>query len=126
MAAGSLTLITGGGSPAGAHVSESRITLSVDDHSVRKNQSVIFYGKLRNAHRKCRAGEEVQLKRVRTGVIATDVTDSDGEFRFKLDPQPNRGKFFARYRGKGRFGYGNKHKCSAAQSDIVRIRRARR
>ena len=112
--------------PVGAHFSESRISLHVDDHTVKGNEKVLFFGKLRNTHLKCRANEVVVLKRRGSGVIDSDVTDADGEFSFRQDPQPNRGRFFARYRGKGRFGYGNGHRCSQATSDPVKIRRARR
>lgn len=111
--------------PVGAHFSESKITLRTDDHRAKGKEKIIFYGRLRNTHRKCRANEEVVLKRRGQGVVDVDVTDADGEFSFKHDPQPNRGRFFARYRGKGRFGYGQGHRCSKAVSDPVRIRRQR-
>ena len=112
--------------PAGAHFAESRINpFDVSDRSVKKNQEIVFFGKLRNRHRKCRAEEEVELVRRRTGVVDVDITDDEGEFRFKQDPQPNRGRYFARYRGKGRFGYGDQHRCSRAVSEVIRIRRQR-
>jgi hypothetical protein len=118
---GSLALVV---SPsANAHFAESRISLHVDDHKVKGNEKVLFFGKLRNTHRKCRAGEEVELVRRNSGVVDVDVTDSDGEFSFTHDPDPNRGRFFARYKGHGKFGYNNKHRCSNAVSDPVRIRR---
>ena len=124
LAAGSLVLI--GSTPVGAHLSESRISLHVDDHTVKPDQRVLFFGRLRNTHLKCRQGEEVELVRRGTGVVDVDVTDAEGEFSFKQDPKPNRGRYFARYRGKGRFGYNNQHRCSRAVSDPVRIRRQRR
>ena len=112
--------------PVGAHFAESKISLHADDHRAKGQEKITFFGRLRNTHKKCRANEEVLLKRRGQGVVDVDVTDADGEFRFRHDPQPNRGRFFARYRGKGRFGYGQGHRCSGAVSEIVRIRRQRR
>ena len=113
-------------SPAGAHFTESSISLKADDKTVRGNENVLFFGKLRNKHRKCRANQEVELvRRSKKGgvIVDVDVTDADGEFSFSHDPDPNHGRFFSRYQGRGKFGYNNKHSCSKAVSDTVRIRR---
>ena len=110
---------------ANAHFGESRLSLSVDDKRASGKEKILFFGKLRNSHRKCRSGEEVVLVRRGSGVVAVDVTDNEGEFAFKIDPQPNRGRFFARYKGHGKFGYNKKHRCSKAVSRVIRIRRGR-
>lgn len=111
------------GGMASAHFADSSISLNVDDKKVKGDEKVLFFGKLKNPHQKCKGAEKVELVRKHSGVVATDMTDSDGEFSFNHDPKPNHGRYFARYDGKGKFGYGNKHRCSSARSDTVRIRR---
>ena len=106
-----------------AHFDDSRVSLSVSDRTVTGDQKVVFFGRLRNEHNRCVGNEVILLKRRGTGTVARDRTDGDGEFRFRIDPQPNHGRYFARYRGKGRFGYANRHRCGADRSRTIRIRR---
>jgi hypothetical protein len=116
-------LVVGAATVAVAHFDDSRVSLGVSDRTVRPNQRITFFGRLRNEHRNCRRGELVQLIRRGSGVVETDRTDRQGEFSFRHNPQPNRGRFFARYNGKGRFGYNNRHRCGADSSRTIRIRR---
>jgi hypothetical protein len=112
--------------PAGAHSAESSLSLSVSDKSVRPRQEITFFGSLTtDGHKqRCQSGASIKLIRAGSGVVATDVTDAQGEFSFTIDPQPNRGIYFARYRGSGRFGYGNRHRCEGDDSRTITIRRA--
>lgn len=117
-----VAVLSVGGAPAvWAHFDDSRVTLGVSDDTVKPNQTITFFGRLRNEHGPCRSGETVRLVRRNTGVVARDKTDSEGEFSFRIDPQPNQGRYFARYRGAGRFGYGDSHACGADSSAIVVI-----
>jgi hypothetical protein len=112
--------------PAGAHSVESSLSLSVSDNTVRPRQDITFFGRLRTEghEQRCESGASIKLIRVGSGVVATDVTDAQGEFSFTIDPQPNRGSYFARYGGSGRFGYANRHRCEGDDSRTISIRRA--
>lgn len=112
--------------PAGAHSAESSLSLRVSDRTVRPRQEITFFGRLTTEghEQRCQSGASIKLIRVGSGVVATDVTDAQGEFSFTIDPQPNRGSYFARYRGSGRFGYGNRHRCEGDDSRTISIRRA--
>ena len=116
-------LALSGPNTALAHFDDSRVSLNVSDRTVSGDQRVVFFGRLRNAHDRCVGNELIQLKRKGSGVVATDRTDGDGEFRFRINPRPNRGRYFAHYGGKGRFGYNNNHRCGADNSRTIRIRR---
>lgn len=117
-------LIAGTALPAAAHSVESRLFLDVSDRTVRPNQQITFFGKLRTeAHKAaCQRNSTIQLVRVGTGVVATDVTDAQGEFSFTIDPKPNRGRYFARYAGSASFGYRNGHRCEGDDSRKISIR----
>jgi hypothetical protein len=124
--AAAAALVVAGALPASAHSVESHVSLDVSDRTVRRGQVITFFGKLTTeAHkRRCQRGAEVHLIRKGTGPVATDTTDNQGEFSFRIDPRPNRGRYFARYEGSGRFGYNNQHRCEADESRVIRIRRA--
>ena len=117
-------MVIGFGSPASSHKSETSVGMSVSDRTVRPNQRIVFFGKLRGDHDGCRRNQVVELVRRYRGVVASDETDSEGEWRVVIDPQPNYGRYFARYRGRGEFGYGGAHSCAPDTSAIRRIRRA--
>jgi hypothetical protein len=118
--------------PASSHFAPSSLSLHVSDKSVRPHQRIVFFGRLRQVHRRCRRGARIQLVRRGKGVVRTDRTDREGEFRLPIDPKPNHGRYFARYRGSGRFGYGYgygygaTHRCGGARSRRIRIHLARR
>ena len=120
-------VLLAGATVAYGHFAESEIRRwNASDRRVRPRQVVTFTRKLRNQHQKCRCPQEVELVRRGVGVVDVDLTDAEGEFVFKQDPQPNRGRYFARYRGRGRFGYGQGHRCGRAISEVILIRRQRR
>jgi hypothetical protein len=122
--AAAVGLIAGSALPAAAHSVESRLSLDVSDQTVRPNQEITFFGKLRTeAHKaRCQRKSTIKLIRVGTGVVATDVTDAQGEFSFTIDPKPNRGRYFARYAGSSAFGYRNGHRCEGDDSRKISIR----
>ena len=110
---------------AGAHVVPSFLSLGVSDHTVNRHQSVFFFGDLRTpGHRRCHRNALIILKRRHTGIVATTHTDLQGNYVFKIDPKPNHGRYYTRYRGRGSFGYQGNHGCLGDTSPLVRIRRA--
>lgn len=111
--------------PAIAHGDDSRVTFNTPEKNLEPGDSTNFFGRLRNAHGRCEGGETIELVHRGSGVVDTDRTDGEGEFVLKagpFDPQDDRGRYFARYRGTGRFGYGNGHQCGADKSGNIRIR----
>jgi hypothetical protein len=108
------------------------VGFGVSDRTVRPHQKIVFFGRLKSKKKRCIRHSKVYLKRKGTGVVDVDRTDRDGEFRFRIDPQPNHGRYFARFRGKkGKPGYGygyggRKRRCGKATSRIIRIRPARK
>jgi hypothetical protein len=119
--------------PATTRPVKVRIKFGVSDRTVRKNQKIVFFGRLKSKKKKCIRNSKVLLKRKGVGVVDRDRTDREGEFRFRIDPQPNRGRYFARFRGKKikkpgyGYGYGGgKRRCGKAKSRVIRIRPARK
>jgi hypothetical protein len=85
---------------------------------------VLIFGKLKSAQADCRAGETVALFKKKRGPdrrLGTDVTDSEGEYRFKL--RPNRSmRVYTRFAGSVDSSYGHSHTCQGSTSDTVRVR----
>ncbi len=112
-----------------------RIKFGVSDRTVKKNQEIVFFGRLKSKKKKCIRNSKVFLKRKGVGIVDRDRTDREGEFRFRIDPRPNRGKYRAVFKGKKirkpgygyGYGYGGgKRRCGKAKSRVIRIRPARR
>jgi hypothetical protein len=130
---GSLVLVAA--TPALTKPIKVRIKFGVSDRTVKRNQEIVFFGRLKSKKKKCIRFSKVYLKRKGVGVVDVDRTDREGEFRFRIDPQPNRGRYFARFRGKKinkpgygyGYGYGGgKRRCGKATSRVIRIRPAHR
>jgi hypothetical protein len=112
---------------ASSHAIVSSLSIGVSDHSVRRHQSIFFYGDLKTpGHRGCHRFAEVRLARRHTGLVALTTTDSHGNYVFRIDPKPNHGHYRTRYAGRSSFGYAGSHSCSKAVSRWVRIHRRHR
>ena len=108
--------------PAAAHVFNESTTLSAE-RALGRRRALIF-GVLSDGQ--CKRGKTVQLVNARTGgVKATDVTDREGEYRFKVRRGKRTKRFFVRFQGTVETSYGHSHTCGASQSRIVKIRRRR-
>jgi hypothetical protein len=108
--------------PAMSHNADSRVSIHADDKQVGPNERVVFFGRLRNDHGRCERDRRIELVRKGQGVVDSDRTDNEGEWRIRHNPEPDSGRFFARFDGTGRFGYQNRHKCGADRSKVIRTR----
>jgi hypothetical protein len=117
--------------PAETKAIKTRVTLRVDDKTVRPNEKVLFFGKVKSKKNKCKKNRKVILKRKGTGKIKKKRSDGEGEFSFRHNPNPDRGRFYVVVKkkkirkGGGGYGYGyggKKRKCKRAVSRTIKIR----
>jgi hypothetical protein len=108
------------------------VTFKVTDKTVKPNQKVLFFGKVKSKKAKCEKKRKVVLKQVGEGKIDSKKTDAEGEYSFKHDPEPDLSSYFVKVKkkkikvggGYGYYGYGEKKKkkCKAVESKIIDIR----
>lgn len=112
---------------AQAHVVTAPTTLTIKKAPgppVDKGDKVLIFGRLNSSEAACRAGEVVQLFRKKRGPdkrIGTDVTDAEGEYRFKLRPERSL-RLYTRFDGSVDSNYGHSHTCQGSQSETVRVK----
>jgi phosphate-selective porin len=112
---------------AGAHVSTAGTSLTVKKAPgppVDRGDKVIVFGKLKSGDATCRTGKTVTLFRKKPGRdrnMGTDLTDAEGEYRFKLRPRRTM-KLYTRFNGTVTTSYGHSHTCQASQSKTIRAR----
>src|SRR5918996_2522015 len=108
----------------------TRVSISVTDKTVKPKQRIRFFGKVKSPRAKCRRGRIVVLKRKGTGKVKQTRSDREGEYRFRINPKPDRGRYFVRVKAKfvnvptGEYGYRERRRCRPATSRIIRIRPA--
>jgi hypothetical protein len=108
----------------------TKATLKVTDKTVRPKQRILFFGKVKSPRGKCRRNRVVLLKRKGTGTVKRDRSDREGEFRFRINPKPDRGTYFVKVKSKrirrpgyGYYGYGGgRDTCRSDTSKRIRIR----
>jgi hypothetical protein len=109
-----------------AHVATIATRVGINEvpaGAVSPGQRVVIYGRLRSAEQDCREGHTIRLLRRRLGpdeVVATDVTDAEGEYRFIRRPGVTQ-VVYARFNGAIVTSYGHSHTCSASKSRGVRL-----
>ena len=109
--------------PAVAHTFSEGTTLSAKRALGRKR--ALIFGTLSDGQ--CRQGKTIQLVNAKTGAVKkTDVTDREGEYRFKVRRGKRTKRFFARFQGTVETNYQHSHTCQGSQSKIVKIKRRRR
>jgi hypothetical protein len=107
-----------------AHFDDSRTTIGTPERNLERGDRIVFFGRLNNEHRKCERREIIELVHRGEGVVDTDRTDREGEFvlrngRFQW--KQDKGWYFARFRGSGRFGYNDRHRCGHDRSRGIRL-----
>jgi hypothetical protein len=110
---------------------KTRVTFHVTDKTVKPNQKVLFFGKVKSKKKKCKRHRKVVLKRKHTGKVKTDKSDREGEYMMKINPEPDHGTYYVVVKKKtiksGGYGYGyggGKKKCKRVRSRNIRIRPA--
>jgi hypothetical protein len=86
-------------------------------------QRIVVFGKVNSARRFCKVDRRVRLFRVRPGadrLLATDRTDSDGEYGFARRPGGDQ-RVYTRIGRRHLVNYQHDHLCRSARSDNQRI-----
>jgi hypothetical protein len=84
---------------------------------------IIVFGKIHSGRALCKANRNVRLFRVRPGadrLLATDVTDREGEYSFALRPRGDR-RVYTRISRLFQSSYGHRHVCRADRSRTLFI-----
>ena len=99
--------------------SASNVTIALDGDT--------FRGSVHSDRAACERGRSVVVRewvkdgpdqntRPDTRFIGSDRTDRQGNWALPTDPQPDRGRYFARARGRTTGGYGHAHRCGGDRS----------
>lgn len=108
--------------PSGAHNSSTPTNVQAG-RTLGNNRATIF-GDVQNTEPDCIAGEQVKLRRVGGGVLDTDTTDGDGEYRFRIQrPENDSFKVFVRYPASTDTSYGHSHGCQSDDSRDLNIKK---
>jgi hypothetical protein len=86
-------------------------------------ERIVIFGKIRTGRPFCKEDRRVRLFRVRPGadrLLATDRSDSEGEYGFALRPRRDQ-RVYTRIGRLSRMSYGHSHVCRSARSDNQRI-----
>jgi hypothetical protein len=111
---------------AGAHVSTAPTSLSIKKAPgppIDRGDKVVVFGKVKSADANCRAGKTIHLFRKKRGPdrrLGKDLTDAEGEYRFKLRPRRSM-RLYTRFRGSVATSYGHSHTCTASKSKTIRV-----
>jgi hypothetical protein len=79
---------------------------------------VVVHGRIISGRSFCKANRVVRLFRVRPGpnrLLATDRSDSEGEYRFIRHPRRDQ-RVYTRIRARSSSSYGHSHNCAADRS----------
>jgi hypothetical protein len=79
---------------------------------------VVVHGRIISGRSFCKANRVVRLFRVRPGpnrLLATDRSDSEGEYRFIRHPRRDQ-RVYTRIRARSFNTYGHSHNCAADRS----------
>jgi hypothetical protein len=111
---------------AGAHVSTAGTSLSIKKAPgppIDRGDKLVVFGKLKSSDATCKTGKTVNLFRKKRGPdknLGSDLTDAEGEYRFKLRPRRTM-KLYTRFNGTVTTSYGHSHTCQASQSKTIRV-----
>ncbi|HVF53459.1 MAG TPA: hypothetical protein VNC78_07585 [Actinomycetota bacterium] len=99
-------------SPSGRQECPSRISIFF------RSKVEKLTGRVRSPQPACRADRKVSIKEERSGsdrTVARTTTDGEGNWKKKF-PRPNKGRFYAKVRGKGITVSGASVFCKSARS----------
>jgi hypothetical protein len=119
-----LSLIPGSSQAHDVTAATSLTRFKVPSGSTLAGDKVVVFGRVKSADQVCNAGIEVGLYRAQAGgdrLLATDVTDVEGEYFF--DRRPRRDQtLFIRFDGLVQSVTGHSHTCGGSESREVKIR----
>ncbi|HEV8663386.1 MAG TPA: hypothetical protein VGT06_09655 [Candidatus Methylomirabilis sp.] len=123
--AGTALLATLGGSvPASAHEFEASRTITIHRRPrgvVDPGTRVRFFGRIISDRHSCENFELVELIRVGRGVVARDISDSEGNYSMRKRVFRT-GRYFSRVITTISGRHPHRHVCLAAQSRTIRVR----
>lgn len=121
--------------PAQSKGIKTKVTFHVTDRTVKPDQKILFFGKVKSKKHKCEKKRKVVLKRVGTGKVKSDKSDGEGEYKIRINPEPDHGRYYVvvkkkkiKVKGGGGYGYGYGYggkktkKCKKAVSHTIKIR----
>lgn len=112
---------------AAAHLVDERTRLSINRVPARlvsPGARVVIFGRLRSAAgQTCTRRKVIRLMLMRRGpdrLLARDVTDAEGEYRFVRRPRGDQ-RVYARFSGSFESNYGHQHACHSDNSRTIFI-----
>jgi hypothetical protein len=112
---------------AAAHVVDAQTSLSINRVPARvidPGTRVVIFGRLRSsAGETCIRRKVIRLMLVRSGpdrLLATDVTDAEGEYRFVRRPRSDQ-RVYTRFAGSFESSYEHAHACRSDNSRAILI-----
>jgi hypothetical protein len=111
---------------AAAHVFSASPSLTINKlprGATAPGAKVIVYGRIVSGRSFCKSGRIVRLYRVRPGpnpLLATDVTDREGEYFFSRRPRRDQ-TVYTRISRLSVSSYGHLHQCARARSSNLFI-----
>lgn len=126
IAVGGMVLLSGlsAGEVAVAHNFEATRSISLARRPtgrVKKGTRVTFYGRVKSSEPFCYQKELVELIRIGSGVISSDLTDNAGEFSMRVRVR-RAGSYIARVQGTASGTHPHLHVCYGAKSNVVKVR----
>lgn len=116
-----LTTVVVGAAVAHTFVAETSLSISkVPTGATAPGAKVYVFGRLKSPRPGCRSNKWVKLMRIRPGrdlVLASDLTDGDGNYRFVRNPRRDQ-TVYARFSGTLDSPSGHFHRCLSSRSRI--------
>jgi hypothetical protein len=123
---GCLLLLSGlsAGEVAVAHTFDATRSISLARRptgKVKRGTRVTFFGRVRSEQPSCYKYELVELIRIGSGVVSSDITNGSGEYSMRLRVRRT-GRYLARVTGTASGVHPNRHVCYGAKSNLVTVR----
>jgi hypothetical protein len=88
---------------------------------VKKGTRVTFFGRVRSEAQSCYRNELVELIRIGSGVVSSDITDRSGEYSMRIRVRRT-GRYVARVSTTASGAHPHRHVCYGAKSNIVTVK----
>lgn len=89
--------------------------------TVDRGTRVTFFGRVRSAEPSCYKNELVELVRIGSGVVSSDLTNSQGEYSMRIRVRRT-ARYLARASTTASGVHPHRHVCFGAKSNIVKVR----
>ena len=111
---------------AGAHTIPNGATSLTIGHVVgEENQAGRrtghIYGRIKSSEKECKNGRKVRLTVKGEPISKSDITDREGEYRFRLSLEETE-RARVTFAGSTETSYGHSHKCAASKSRQITLK----